>query len=268
MNLVHSSNPEISLRRTKSADVLEGPTPRPKSRIRALASAAIHALPDEAHSLSETFSQAKTDMQNVKQLAAEESSEAQTDVAVSRWDVAKYMMWRYGAALPYQGFDDIPGLTAFNQIQSQYGTGPAFVAVKGASFALAFGLGMAEREAQKWKATAQGLETTTYKGPLKDDILDASVNSAPWGVMRHASAARDDGAPVEIVSPARVAAMSEAYSDVNTGFYAGSTLIPGLNSWTGFGVTLAAMYQLKGTIRGYQERMSTTNGDEQESTVV
>lgn len=261
MNLIQPNNAETfpapKLGDASFENFLHADKTKPrKKRLRKLASAAIHALPDEARALRGTFTQARTDMQNVKELAAMEEGNETSEIVVGRLDVMKYMIWRYGMATPYQVGDDFAGLPAYLTLREHFGAPTAFTAVQAGSFAVAMALAMGERKAQQWKADAQGLDTVPFKGPIMDDILDSSVNSAPWGVMRHASAERNDKEPIELVSPARAAAMSASYATVNTAFYAGSTSIPGLSSWSAFAVSLAGMYWIKGTANGYQERMA------------
>jgi hypothetical protein len=211
----------------------------------------MHALPDEAASLRDSFSQAREDMSRVRELQADEAH-----TKVTRRDVAKYMVWRYGVATPYQVGDDLAGLPTFMFLKENFGTPIAYVATNLATTGIAFTLAMGERRAQFLKADAQNIETAAYRGPLGHAVLDASVNSSPWNVMRTATRPRKDGEPVELMTPTQILVLSQSYGAVNTAFYAGSTAIPGLNSWTAFGVSLAVMYQIKGTIRGYQERMA------------
>lgn len=175
--------------------------------------------------------------------------------------MVKYGAWRFGSASGYQVSDDMYCLPLFMRLKDTVGTPQAYLAVAGLSTGLAFVVGSAEAKAQKWKASAQGLDTKDYEGPMADIVIDAAVNSAAFNVMTTATQPRNENGAVDILTTGQRAAASISYGGINTGFYAGSTSVPGLNSWTAFGVSLAAMYQVKGTIRGYRERIE---GEQQE----
>ena len=234
--------------------------PRGPRRIRLLASAAINALPDEYRGLRETFRQTRSDMAEVRRIVAEDQGTILEGKA-TRADVAKYMAWRVGLTGGYQVTDDLYFLPAFIALKNSYGTPAAYLAINVAATGFAFTLGMFERRSQRWKAEAQGLQTVIYRGPMVDYLLDSTVNSAPYNVLLNSSKPREDGQSVELMSAVQIAGMSQAYGAVNTGFYAGSLFIPGLNSYAAFGVALGVMFQVKGTVRGYRERLSAQEAE-------
>ncbi len=161
-------------------------------------------------------------------------------------------LWYAGPLPAYQIADDALTYPLYLHTQDQFNTGTAYGIAASATIGLAAGVGYVQRYMEAKKASIMGLQTekdTSDNVPL---LLDSTVNSGPWQVVRKASEPREEGDPVKIVSKFRVAQYAGAYAVVNTGLYAAAEQLP-TNEWVGFGAMLWGVWMVRGAYRSVKE---------------
>lgn len=202
-----------------------------------------------------------TDYREHRRLMNDQHQERiENGTAVRKIDMIRYNAWRwFGAA--YQGGDDLATFSLFKFVEESMGTAAAFAVTAPVSGLWADGMGEGEREAQTWKADAGGIDTVAYEGSMASKNVDATFNAALWQVQQTASAPREVGSAVEILTHAQIAQSSTAYAVANTSLYAAANRIPVVNGWGAFFTGVAAIQLFKHAANNYRE-----SGEESERT--
>lgn len=200
--------------------------------------------------------QAAADYRSIKELVREADTNTR-----NKFSFMAMKAW-YAAPLPaYQVADDAITYPLYLHLQDQFNTGTAYGVAAGAGFALAAGMGYGQRSIEKQKASL-------IDAPVVDDdadniplVLDATVNSAPWQVVRRANEPREEGEPVKLAGRGRIAQYAGAYALVNTTLYATAEKLP-MNEWVGFGAMLMGAWAIGGAYREVKE-LRTSNEEQQ-----
>lgn len=208
------------------------------------------AVLQEFTSIAATFKQGRSDYRQLRSYMREHHR-SESSFSPKEWAMLK--LWNYAILPSYQVGDDIPGLAAYLALREATDLPTAWLGIAASSTIVATGLGLAQRKVEQREAQAMGVEIVEDDTSLIHDTMDASVNSAPWGVLRHANAHREEGDPISLSTKRRVMEMAATYGVVNTTIYSASELIPKLNSWGSFVVMLTGMMIAKGAARGIQE---------------
>lgn len=195
--------------------------------------------------------QAVRDYRSVKELAKENQTNAS-----DKFGFFAMKAW-YAAPFPaYQVADDALTYPLYLHVQDQFNTGTAYGVAAGATFALATTMGYGQRAVEKKKAELIGTTTEDDNSDHIPQLLDSTVNSAPWQVVRRANEPREEGDPVKLVRRARIAQYAAAYATVNTVLYTAAEKLP-VNEWVGFGAMLWGVWALGGAYREVKEQVNT-----------
>lgn len=203
--------------------------------------------------------QAADDYRSIKDLLRDKASRASGSL--------QFSMLKAWYALPmpaYQVADDALTYPLYLHVQEQANTGTAYGVTAAATFALAGAMGLGQR-------AVEGKKAELVDVPVADDdadqiplVLDASVNSAPWQVMRRANAPRESGEPIKRSRLRNIAMFAGSYATVNTALYAAAEQLPG-NEWAGFGAMLVGVWAVAGSYREVKEQLIPAEQAEQET---
>ena len=171
--------------------------------------------------------------------------EIKTKGVLKAKDVVSTSMW-YASAVAYQGLDDLLTFPIYLEAQERTNTGAAYGVAAIATFGLAAFMGHRQRSVEVNKVKARGQEIIDDNSDIKPLLIDASVNSAPWQVIRQANKPREEGEPIKVVTEKNILKFAASYAIVNTGLYAGSGYMPFENDWANFGASLYLVWALQG----------------------
>lgn len=203
--------------------------------------------------------QAVSDYRSIKELTRETETTAK-----HKFGVFAMKAW-YAAPLPaYQVADDSLTYPLYLQMQDQFNTGTAYGVAAGTTFALAAAMGYGQHGVEKKKAAIMNVPTVDDDSDNVPLVLDATVNSAPWQVVRKANEPREEGDPVKIVRRARIAQYAAAYATVNTVLYTAAEKMP-MNEWAGFGAMLWGVWAVSGAYREVKKQVIAPEQLEEEN---